>query len=201
VLAALDYRRRTGEGVHIDLSQYETGVQFIAPALIDFAANGKIAHRTGNRDPLAVVHGCYPCRNGQWCVISCWDDDELQRFRAVTGLHDLGDVAIGAWTRDQNAREVMHLLQRHRVHAACVNTMADLFSDPQLEARNIWQEMDHPEIGPQRYRMVAYQLSETPGRVRRGAPCLGEDNEEVLTRWLDLDEGVAPKRAATQRRT
>jgi crotonobetainyl-CoA:carnitine CoA-transferase CaiB-like acyl-CoA transferase len=200
VLAALDCRRRTGKGVHIDLSQYETGVQFIAPALLDFAENGKIAHRNGNHDPAAVLHGCYPCRNSQWCVISCWNDDELQRFRAATGLRDLDNEAIAGWTSDQNARDVMNLLQGHGVHAACVNTMADLFSDPQLEARNIWQEMDHPEIGPQRYRMVAYQLSETPGRVRSGAPCLGEDNEEVLTRWLDLNEGVAVRRAATQRR-
>jgi len=175
VLAALDYRRRTGKGVHIDLSQYETGVQFIAPALLDFAANGKIAHRNGNHDPLALVHGCYPCRDGQWCVISCWDEQELQRLREVIK----GDIAD--WTRNKHSREVMNLLQNRGIHAAAVNTISDLFSDPQLAARETWQAMDHPEIGTQRYRMVSYQLSETPGRVRRAAPCLGEDNEEILS--------------------
>jgi crotonobetainyl-CoA:carnitine CoA-transferase CaiB-like acyl-CoA transferase len=195
ILAALDYRRRTGKGAHIDLSQYETGVQFLAPALLDFAANGRIAHRNGNRDPFALLHGCYPCRDGQWCAISCWDEAELERLDDVTG----GDIA--EWTRDKNARDVMDLLQRRGVHAAAVNSVADLFSDPQLESRNIWQQIDHAEIGPQKYRMVAYQLSETPGRVRRPAPCLGEDNEEVLSEVADVSPPAgALKHAAAQRR-
>jgi len=80
ILAALDYRQRTGKGVFIDLSQYEAGVQFVAPALLDFAANGEVAGRNGNRDAVAVPHGCYPCRDGQWCVISCWDDEEWLRL-------------------------------------------------------------------------------------------------------------------------
>lgn len=206
VLAALDYRRRTGQGVLIDLSQYETGAQFIAPALLDFAANGQVAHRNGNRDAVAVPHGCYPCRDGQWCVISCWDDSEWERlcraashpdwfedhrFATAAGRRaherELNDC-IAEWTRDQDSRSLMHLLQSHTVHAAAVNTMKDLFSDPQLRSRDIWQEMEHPEIGPHRYRMVSYQLSETPGRVRSPAPCLGEHNEEVLSRWLRLDQ-------------
>lgn len=206
VLAALDYRRRTGQGVHIDLSQYEAGAQFIAPALLDFAANGHVARRNGNRDAVAVPHGCYPCRDGQWCVISCWDDSEWerlcdvaapeswrddQRFATAAGRRaherELNDC-IAEWTREQDSRSLMHLLQSHTVHAAAVNTMKDLFSDPQLRSRDIWQEMEHPEIGPHRYRMVSYQLSETPGRVRSPAPCLGEHNEEVLSGWLGLEQ-------------
>jgi crotonobetainyl-CoA:carnitine CoA-transferase CaiB-like acyl-CoA transferase len=182
VLAALDYRRRTGEGVCIDLSQYEAGLQFLAPALLDFSANAAIAHRNGNRDPMAILHGCYPCREGGWVVISCWDAEDWERLRSAAGPR------IADWTRDQDAHEVMHYLQDCGVHAAAVNTMKDLFSDPQLRARGVWQPMEHPEIGVQRYRMVSYQLSETPGRVRHAAPCLGQDNEEVLSRWLGLDE-------------
>jgi crotonobetainyl-CoA:carnitine CoA-transferase CaiB-like acyl-CoA transferase len=179
VLAALDHRRRTGEGVCIDLSQYEAGLQFLAPALLDYSANGVVAHRNGNRDPVAMPHGCYPCRDGQWIVISCWDDAEREHLHGV-----LPDLEA---TRDYDARELMLRLQNAGVHAAMVNTIKDLFSDPQLRAREVWQEMEHPEIGAQRYRMTSYQLSETPGRVRRAAPCLGQDNEEVLSGWLGLD--------------
>lgn len=195
VLAALDYRRRTGEGVHIDLSQYEAGLQFLAPALLDYSANGAIAHRCGNRDPIALLHGCFPCREGGWVVISCWNEEELRRLRdAMEPRLQPGRAKAGAplllaeWTRNQDAHEVMHYLQDCGVHAAAVNTMKDLFTDPQLRARNTWQSFDHPEIGEQRYRMVSYQLSETPGRVRHAAPCLGQDNEEVLSRWLGLRE-------------
>jgi len=54
----------------------------------------------------------------------------------------------------------------------------------------VWQPMEHAEIGAQSYRMVSYQLSETPGRVRRAAPCLGQDNDEVFSNWLALEWSV-----------
>lgn len=201
VLAALDYRRRTGEGVCIDLSQYEAGLQFLSPALLEYAASGVIAHRNGNRDPVAVPHGCYPCRAGEWVVISCWEDAEWQRLCGVEKRLDEPrftnaegrrryerelNERIAAWTGEREAREVMTTLQEAGVHAAAVNGIKDLFFDPQLAARNVWQPMEHPEIGVQRHRMTSYQLSETPGRVRRAAPCLGQDNDEVLSKWLAL---------------
>ena len=196
VLAALDHARRTGEGVYIDLSQYEAGLQFIGGALLDYSAKGEVARRDGNRDAVAVPHGCYPCRDGRWCVISCWDEAEWARFCAAAGgvwsadprrEADL-DRKLAAWTREREATAVVERLQAARVHAAAVNTVKDLFSDPQLLARGVWQEQRHPEIGPQRYRMVSYQLGDTPGRVRRAAPCLGQDNEEVLSGWLGREE-------------
>jgi crotonobetainyl-CoA:carnitine CoA-transferase CaiB-like acyl-CoA transferase len=137
-------------------------------------------------------------------VVSCWDDDEWERFcRASDKLPWLADPRfgtsvsrkknerelnqlIGEWTERQDAKTVMYRLQRCGVHAAVVNTMRDLFSDPQLGFRDVWQEQVHPEIGPHHYRMTSYQLSETPGRIRRHAPCLGEDNETVFLGWLGL---------------
>ncbi|HEY3026102.1 MAG TPA: CoA transferase [Pyrinomonadaceae bacterium] len=204
VLAALDYRLRTGKGVHIDLSQYEAGLQFLSSALLDYSANGSVARRDGNRDPQVSPHGCYPCRDGQWCVISCWDEPEWERLcRAADKSQWLSDArfltgslrktherelneTIGEWTRDQDARRLMGRLQRHGVHAAQVNTMRDLFSDPQIAFRDVWQKQSHPELGDHNYRMVSYDLSKTPGRVRGAAPCLGADNEEVFIEWLGL---------------
>ncbi len=206
VLAALDYRRRAGEGVYIDLSQYEAGLQFISSALLDYSGNGVVGCRDGNRDPTVAPHGCYPCRDGRWCVISCWDDEEWARFcqaaqkpswlsdprfgsRSSRKKHErLLNQFIAAWTQDQEASSVMHYLQNCGVHAAMVNTMQDLFCDPQIAFRKIWQERDHPEIGHHLYRMVSYHLSETPGSIRRPAPCLGEHNEEVFLGWLGMSQ-------------
>ncbi len=206
LLAALDRQRRTGEGAYIDLSQYEAGLQFISSALLDYSANGVIATRDGNRDTEAVPHGCFPCRDGQWCVISCWNEEEWQRFcRAAGQASWLSDGRfqtaadrkrheremnglIGNWTREQQAGELMCRFERAGVHAAVVNTVRDLFSDPQIAFRNIWQEQEHPEIGRHHYRMVSYQLSETPGSARGPAPCLGEHTEEVFREWLGLSE-------------
>src|SRR5258708_15583418 len=80
VLAALDFRLRTGRGVYIDLSQYEAGLQFMSGPLLNYSANAKVAGREGNRDPAVAPHGCYPCREGRWCVISCWDEREWERL-------------------------------------------------------------------------------------------------------------------------
>jgi benzylsuccinate CoA-transferase BbsF subunit len=206
VLAALDHRRRTKEGVHIDLSQYEAGLQFISGSLLNYDANGVIAGRDGNRDPSAAPHRCFPCRDGMWCVISCWDDSEWERLcHAANQAAWLADSRfrncpdrkshesilnelVSAWTRNQHCDSLMRHLQNHGVHAGVVNTMRDLFSDPQIQSRHIWQELEHPEIGRQHYRMVSYDLSETPGRIRRPAPCLGEHNDEVFRKWIGLPE-------------
>jgi crotonobetainyl-CoA:carnitine CoA-transferase CaiB-like acyl-CoA transferase len=214
VLAALDYRLRTGKGVYIDLSQYEAGLQFLAGALLDYSANGVVACRDGNRDPEIAPHGCYPCRDGLWCVISCWDDGEWERFcRVAEKSHWLSDErfvtssrrkeherelneSIGEWTKDQDARRVMTRLQSHGIHAAQVNTMRNLFSDPQIGFRDVWQKQTHPELGEHNYRMVSYDLSETPGRVRNAAPCLGADNEEVFIEWLGLSRSEYEELAA-----
>jgi crotonobetainyl-CoA:carnitine CoA-transferase CaiB-like acyl-CoA transferase len=206
VLAALDHRRRTGESVYVDLSQYETGLQFISSSLLGYSASGEIGCRDGNRDPDAAPHGCYPCRDGRWCVISCWDEEEWARFcRAIDkpswpsdGRFDsllhrkqnerLLNQLISEWTRDRDAGWAMLHLQNRDVHAAVVNTMRELYSDPQIIFRNIWQEQEHPEIGRHHYRMTSYHLSETPGSIRRPAPCLGEHNSKIFLGELGLSE-------------
>ena len=206
VLAALDHRRRTGEGSYIDLSQFEAGVQFISSAMLDFTANGVVANRDGNRDSAAAPHGCYPCRDEEWCVISCWDNQEWERFCQATKQNEWFtdarfatiaerkrnerelDHLIGSWTRGQSAERLMWKLQTRGVHAAKVNRVKDLFTDPQIAFRNIWQRQEHPELGIHAYRMVSYDLAETPGRVRGAAPCLGADNEEVFRSWLGITE-------------
>ena len=203
VLAALDRQWRTGEGAFIDLAQYEAGLQFVAPALLAYSVNGASPTRDGNRDRVAAPHGCYPCRDAAWVVISCWDDKEWTRLDAAIGDAALAnpafarapgrraaeteiDAALARWTRGRTAHEAAAALHRAGVHAAVVNTMRDLYDDPQLAAREIWQTFDHTELGPMRYRMVSYQLSETPGRVRSAAPRLGEHTEQVFRDWLGL---------------
>lgn len=206
VLAALDRQRRTGRGAFIDLAQYEAGLQFIAPVLLEYAANGVSLHRDGNRDRVAAPHGCYLAKDGAWVAISCWDDEEWSRLAAAIADPALAadpalrtaagrrahqaaiDRTLARWAGADEARAIVARLQRSRVHAAVVETMRDLHEDAQLAAREAWQPHDHPELGPMRYRMVSYQLGDTPGRVRSAAPCLAEHNEAVFKGWLGLSD-------------
>jgi benzylsuccinate CoA-transferase BbsF subunit len=204
VLAALDRQRRTGEGAFIDLAQYEAGLQFMAPALLAYVTNGVSPARDGNRDLVAAPHGCYRCTGDRWVAISCWDDDEWSRLAETMGEPSLVsdaalsraagrrgreadlNAAIERWTSGRDAGDVIAALHRANVHVAPVNTMRDLYDDPQLAARRVWQSFDHAELGPMRYRMVSYQLSGTPGRVRSAAPRLGEHTAEVFKDWFGL---------------
>lgn len=204
VLAALDYRQRTGCGQYIDLAQYETGLQFIAPALLDYDANERVMTHDGNRDPYAAPHGAYPCRgDDRWCVIAVFSDNEWRAFCAASGHphwlsdsrfatlaarkqnEDALDRLVGEWTSQFTPQEVMEQLQAAGVAAGVVNTLGDLFGDPQLTHRRIWRELPHAELETFHYEAPPYDLSETPADLHP-SPLLGEHNRYVLGEILGM---------------
>src|SRR5258708_21025857 len=83
VVAGVERRKRTGIGCTIDLSQYEAGLQFLTPTILEFAANGRIPGRAGNADAVAAPHGGYRCAGGdRWGALSVWDGGERRAFSA-----------------------------------------------------------------------------------------------------------------------
>src|SRR3972149_6659435 len=104
------------------------------------------------------------------------------RRSAAALIHD----ALSAWARDRDAHEAAQLLQSAGVHAHAVNSVADLFTDPQLVSRRHWRRRRHPVIGDQAYCFPAFELSETPGDITASGPVLGADNERVFRDFLGL---------------
>jgi crotonobetainyl-CoA:carnitine CoA-transferase CaiB-like acyl-CoA transferase len=207
ILAALDYRDRTGKGQHIDLAQYESGLQFLAPILLDYQINSRVQGRDGNRDPHAAPHGAYPCKGeDSWCVISIFTDQQWKSLCSAMGNpvwtkesrfatlearkqnEDELDQRIGAWTAQFMGREIVKKLQRSGVHAGLVNSMRDLYSDPQLQHRGQWVEREHPEIGKMHYQCPPFILSKTPGGPEKRDPLLGESNDHFYRELLGLSE-------------
>ena len=206
VLAALERRERTGKGAYLDVSQYECGLLFLAGPLLEYHTSGTIAERVENDDPDAAPHGAYACRGESWIALSCWSEDEFFRMCDAIGRADLrGDPvlttlagrkaasarindAITSWARDREAHQAACLLQAAGVHSHAVNSIADLFSDPQLVTRRQWSRRRHPVIGDQAYCSPAFQLSETPGDVTACGPVLGADNERVFQDFLGLSK-------------
>ncbi len=205
-LAAVIASRKSGKGTHIDLSQYESGLMFMAGALHDYFANGEVADRCGNNDRDAVPHGAYPCRDDQWVTLSCWSDQDfaaLARAMEKTGLGDDRrfataaarrtnakelDAIIAAWTQTRSADDVAETLQAASVAAYPIVTMAGLFADPQLNARGQWRVRRHPEMGDQAYCFPPFDLEEMPGDIVAPAFCLGADNEFVFRDLVGLSE-------------
>src|SRR6202521_210160 len=207
VLAALGQRLRTGRGCHIDLSQYETGLQLLAPALVEYSTTGATSERDGNHDRLAVPHGVYPCMGDErWVAISVHDDSEWHRLRSAMGDPEwaqpeaLGsvsgrrsteaelDLAIADWTRTLARDEVVACLREARIHVAPVNDMADIFDDGQLNSMRIWRQLEHPQIGRMSFQGPAFLLSDTPAVIDRPAPLLGQHNREVFCGTLGLTD-------------
>lgn len=205
VLAALDYRRRTGVGQYIDLSQFETAMHFVGPQVLDYRVNHREAIRMGNRDPAACPHGVYRCRGeDEWIAISVETEGEWREFCAAAGrgqwLNDprLASAAerkrheaeldrlVEEWTSGSTAREAMALLQARGISAGVVQKVSELFSDPQLAERGWMATLEHGVIGRHSYETHASMLSRTPYHMERPAPLLGQDNEFVLRDILGL---------------
>ena len=211
ILAALEYRQQTGKGQYIDISQYESGAQFMAPLVLDYLLNKREAGRMGNHSLDAVPHNAYRCLgNDRWCAICVSTDDEWARFCNVVGNPDRSrderfasfsarknnedelDKWIEQWTISRTAEDVMTSMQAAGVAAGVLQTGEDLMEhDPQLKYRGFFSELDHPEAGKYRAPRPAFILSKTPCELKR-APLLGEHNEYVLKEILNMsDEEIA----------
>ena len=207
ILAALDHRQRTGKGQHIDLAQYEAGLQYLGPILLDYKANGKVAIRDANRNPDAAPHGAYPCMGeDSWCVISVFSEAEWRSLCGAMGdpvwtkqarfathkrrkeHEDELDRKLGEWTLRFTSREIVERLQGAGVRAAVVNEMSDLYSDPQLAHRGQWVALEHPEIGNMHYQRPPFILSKTPSGPTKPDPLLGEHNSTFYRDLLGLLE-------------
>jgi crotonobetainyl-CoA:carnitine CoA-transferase CaiB-like acyl-CoA transferase len=205
LLAALEHRRRTGAGQHIDLSQYEASLHLLTPTLLDYAANEHLAQRRGNQCSHAAPHGIYRCKGiDRWCAIAVTNEDEWQAFCQVLGnpgwacapnfatftarlQHRTAlDRHIEAWTQRLPSFTVMELLQTAGVPAGVVQNATDLHRDPQLQHRGFFVETDHPRMGLVRYDGHQFLLSESPGALWSPAPLLGQHTDEVLRDILRL---------------
>jgi benzylsuccinate CoA-transferase BbsF subunit len=205
VSAALARRRQTGRGAYIDLSQYESGLQFMAPALLDLFANGRVASRKGNRHPSAAPHGVFQCMGEErWCAFSIANDDEWLRFVEALGSPDWTqepdfttvdgrkvnedrlEALVSDWTRVRSREEVVTTLHEHGLRVHPVNSVADLFSDPQLEYRGTWRPVDHPVLERVHLEAPPFILRRTPPKLDRAGPLIGADNSYVLSQLLGL---------------
>jgi crotonobetainyl-CoA:carnitine CoA-transferase CaiB-like acyl-CoA transferase len=212
MLSALYHRERTGEGQWIDASQTEVGLFICGTAILDWSANGRVFQRYGNRSPFkpAAPHGAYPCAgDDRWIAIACFSDSEWQALAKFAGHpewarddrfatldarlanQDVLDKLIGDWTLEADARALMLALQAVGVPAGlCATTQDRCDADPQLAHLQWLTEVTGSKIGRWPVAEVPAKLSASPayagGRIDRGAPCYGEDNDYVYGELLGM---------------
>ncbi len=212
LIAALIYRRKTGQGQYIELSQLECSTQFLAPPIMDYLINGRILGRMGNSSAYATPHGVYHCKGEgeKWCAIAVYTDEEWRNFCDVIGNPEwtrdpkfatfMGrkekenelNGFVEEWTVNYTPQEVMRRMQKAGVPAGVVESGEDLVADPQLNHRRTHVVLEHPEIGRHIYQAPPYRFSKTPHKLTMPAPCLGQHNEYVLKEILGMsDDEVA----------
>lgn len=209
ILAALEYRRRTGAGQYIDLSQAEASLHFLGAALLDHVANGRLPSRVGNRDPELIPHGVYPAAgDDRWVAIAVDGDSSFQALCTAMGRPELArdprfsspdarrahevalDGELAAWTRTRDAAAIETLLQAHGVAASAVQDSAALCADPQLAHRGHFLRIPHARLGATTIETTRFHLSHTPAIVPDDAPTYGRDTATVLSDLLGYDEAL-----------
>jgi crotonobetainyl-CoA:carnitine CoA-transferase CaiB-like acyl-CoA transferase len=206
ILAALEARRRTGRGQYIDLSQAECSVHFLGEAALDYFTNGRIAKPLGNASPLYAPTGVYPCvGEDRWVALAApdgaawsalcaiadptWASDP--RFATMANRlanYEALDEQIAVWTARHDVAEIEDLLLAAGVPVHRVSTSADVFSDPQLEAREHIVLVEHPMLGPVPLENSRLRLSRTPATVAAPGPTVGQHNQHVLAEILGMSE-------------
>ena len=189
--AGLLYRRRTGRGVHLDVSQVEAAVYSLTPWVLDYDVNGHVGSRQGNRSERAVPHGAFACAGeDRWVAVAAWDDDDWARLARAMGLDD--DVAAalrhlrrppGRCRRGRGARLGVDSdapprgRGRHPagggLEAVPVADLGDASADPQLHHRHHFVTLEHPCMGACGYEHNGFRLSDAPTGFTRTSPTLG----------------------------
>jgi crotonobetainyl-CoA:carnitine CoA-transferase CaiB-like acyl-CoA transferase len=204
LLAAIDRRRRTREGGHLDISQAEATVSLIAPQILDYEANGHIAEARGNRDAQFAPNGVFRTRGeDRWVAVTARDDDEWRRLASLIGRaalaedprfvslnarkanEDALEAIVAAWAADRDAAEIERTLQAAGVPAHVVADTHDVVADPQLGRLGAIVRLPHPRFGETVFDAARFRMSETPALYERTAPTFGRDNDHVLAVLLD----------------
>jgi crotonobetainyl-CoA:carnitine CoA-transferase CaiB-like acyl-CoA transferase len=206
ILAALHYRSRTGRGQHIDTSLLEAGVALSVWEATEYFATGHVPQPMGSAHRMSAPYQAIKCADGYITLAAA--NDRL--FVRLCGLLDHPEWAALPDYRDDTHR-VRHrealarliesvTVTRPRAHWLAVfetndlpcgpiNNYEQVFADPQVRARQMVVETEHPTLGHLPTLGSPIKMSETPPVVGRRAPLLGEHTEEVL-REAGCDEGM-----------
>ena len=200
ILLALLARHRTGHGQAIDISLLDGMVSTLTYQAMSYFSTGRSPQRMGTKHPSIVPYECFQAKDGyvsigatnqkQWVnLCTALGFPQLasearfstpkDRLAHYDELRTLIDDAVSKMTRD----EAMQRLMEFDIAVGPVNTVAEILADPQIHAREMVEELTHPEYGPFKFLGIPIKMSDTPGALRTAPPRFGEHNRAIL---LDL---------------
>lgn len=207
VAMALQRRRETGLGAHIEVPQREALISMIGEFIVGRTLGAPLTVQIGNASAVFAPHGVYPCvGDDRWIAIAAEDDEA---FAALLKVMDQGSLAtdhrfatnknrlrnrdeldrlVGEWTSTQDRDELFHQLQAVGVTAGPVLNVPDLVADRHLRERGFFEKVSQVDAGEWEMDGVPWKLSRTPAHIRRPAPNFAEHNDYVFRDLLGLGD-------------
>lgn len=199
-MAAIHARQHTGKGQVVDVALYEAAFTQMEPIVPAHDKLGIVPMREGSNLPSMAPNSSYPAKDGGWVLVAANSQPTWQRLVALMqkphllidprfeSIQARGkpenmraiDAIIAEWSRGFDTPTLVQMLQQAQVPATPVYTIADIFQDPHFRARQMLQQVPHPQLGHTVQTGIVPRLSATPGAIVRTGPTLGQDTEAVL---------------------
>jgi CoA:oxalate CoA-transferase len=207
ILTALYHKQSTGEGQKIDVAMLDCQVAILENAISRYLVNGEIPKPKGNRHPSVTPFEPFEAKDGNKIVVAIGNDKLWMKFCEINDREDLmNDNRFKTNTlrtehyddikpimddimKQKNSYEWLDLFDEHAVPATEVNSVDKVINHPQIIARDMIVEVEHPVVGNFRMPGIPIKMSKTPGAIRYAAPVLGADTETILKDMLGFDDG------------
>jgi len=205
ILAALQERNTSGEGQYVDISMLDCQVTVLENAFVRYLNTGEIPHAIGTRHPVIAPFQAFQTKDGYIAVaLRGGVKDQWPLYCAAIDRVDIIDDPRfrNGWLRTQNYEELKPILteamkakttrewveELERVGIPCgpVNTIDQVASDPQILAREMIIDVQHPDAGKFKVVNTPFKFSRTPYRAERASPDLGEHTEDILGQLLGM---------------
>ncbi|MBB6450511.1 formyl-CoA transferase [Geomicrobium halophilum] len=201
------YRRdvnEDGEGQEVEMGLYESIFRMLEFLVAEYDQNQKVRERSPGLAGHSSPAGTYETSDGKYVVLVCSTDSTFDRLAEAMGREDMLEDdryytnavrlkhdhevqnIVAPWIQKHTQDELTSLLDKYGVPVSPILTIEDIFQDPQYKERENIVEVEHPRLGTVKVPGVVPKFSETPGRIRRRAPELGEHNEDILKNSLGL---------------
>jgi len=195
-----------GSGQYVDVSLYESMFRMMEFLVTDYDQTGTIKERSPGLSGHSAPAGNFLTKDGHWIILVTSSDKTFERLAKAMNREDMltderyhtnsvrltrfNEVngIVSDWIQTKTKDELQLLLDECGVPMSQIYSIKDIFEDPQYQARENIVEVEHPRLGKVKIPGVVPKFSETPGSIRQIAPDLGEHNDEILTKLLELDE-------------
>jgi CoA:oxalate CoA-transferase len=206
ILLALRHRDKTGQGQEIDISILDTGVSFMEAVFAQYKVLNEVQPQMGNARPFSAPTNAYRCKDG-YVYLAITFNRMWQRFTKLIGREDLTndprfatselrrrnreymDSLAQGWLADKTREEAVKLLVEAGIPAGAVNTVTEAIADPQINARKMVVDLEHPGIGKVPLSGIVIKLSKTPGSIEAPVPSIGQHNKEIYCGLLGYSKG------------